>query len=380
MHSACGLAARPPFLAYKGRGDAGVTNFGRGAGVASGILGVLCVFAELCFLFPHHLVYHEARPFYVAHLEFFRGLLLVCIVATFILGFVGVLLGRSKHAAAGLVLGIASILLGGPRAEALTEQPSTLTVGLDYFVLSLFVLGLVFIPMERLWPLRDQPIFRRGWQTDVTHFFANHVGIQLTAFFSIIPVQLFFAWAVDNPLQRAIASQPLWLQFFGILFVVDLASYWAHRAFHQIPLLWRFHSVHHSVENMDWLAGSRLHLVDVVVTRLIGFLPVFLLGFSAGAVYAYLIFVSFHAVYIHANVRHRWPVIRGIFTTPEFHHWHHAADAEAVDKNFAVLLSFIDRMFGTAYMPGRWPSRYGLVSEKPPESYLGQLAFPFRRS
>lgn len=355
-------------------------TFGRGVGVSSGIIGVLCVFAELCFRFPHHLVTNDARAFYVANLDFFRGLLLACIVATFVLGCIGVLLARSKHGVAGLLLGTVAILLGGPNAEAITDQPVKFTVGLDYFVLSLLVLGLLFIPMERLWPLRDQPVFRKGWQTDLTHFFANHVGIQLLAFFSIIPVQVFFAWAIEGPIQRAVSSQPLWLQFIEILFVVDVASYWAHRAFHRVPILWRFHSIHHSIEQMDWLAGSRLHFIDVIATRLIGFLPIFLLGFSPGAVYGYLVFVSFHAVYIHANVRHRWPLIRNVITTPEFHHWHHAAEAEAVDKNFAVLLSCVDAMFGTAYRPDRWPSHYGVVDGKPPDEYLGQLTHPFRAS
>lgn len=353
-------------------------TYGVAAGVTSGILGALCVFGELCFRFPHHLVSNDARALYVAHLDFFRGMLLVSIVTTFILGCVGVLTARSKHAIAGLLLGTVAILLGGPNAEALTDRRVSVTAGLDYFVLSLLVTGLLFIPMERLWPLREQAVFRKGWQIDLTYFFANHVGIQLLAFFSIIPVQLFFAWAVDNPVQRAVSSQPLWLQFIEILFAVDLVSYWSHRAFHRVPLLWRFHSIHHSIEQMDWLAGSRLHFVDVIATRLIGFLPIFLLGFSPGAVYGYLIFVSFHAVYIHANVRHRWPFVRNVITTPEFHHWHHAAEPEAVDKNFAVLLSCIDRLFGTAYRPDRWPSRYGVLEGKPPDDYLTQLTHPFR--
>jgi sterol desaturase/sphingolipid hydroxylase (fatty acid hydroxylase superfamily) len=351
----------------------------QGAGVTSGIFGALSVLAELCFLFPHHLVYNDARAFYVAHLGVFRGLLLVTIMTAFILGCVSVLVARSKHGIAGILLGTIALLLGGPEAEALTVEPRAVSAGLDYFLLSLLVLALLFIPMERLWPLRQQRIFRAHWQTDLAHFFANHVGVQILAFFSMVPVQLFFAWAVGGPVQRTIIAQPLWLQFVEILFVVDLASYWAHRAFHRVPLLWRFHSIHHSVEHMDWLAGSRLHVVDVVVTRLIGFLPVFLLGFSPGAVYGYLVFVSFHAVYIHANVRHRWPGLRLFVTTPEFHHWHHAYEAEAIDKNFAVLLSCVDTLFGTAYRPDRWPERYGVVDDVPPPTYMGQLTFPFRR-
>jgi sterol desaturase/sphingolipid hydroxylase (fatty acid hydroxylase superfamily) len=345
------------------------------------VLGALCVLAELCFRFPHHLVYNDARAFYAAHIELFRDILLACIVATFVLGCIGALVVRSKHAVAGLVLGTVAILLGGPNAEAITSTPRTMSAGLDYFILSLLVLALLFIPMERLSPLRrGQRIFRKGWQTDLAHFFANHVGIQILALLSVVPVQLLFAWTVEGALQQRVAAQPLWLQFIEILFAVDLASYWMHRAFHRFPLLWRFHAIHHSTEEMDWLAGSRMHVIDVVVTRLIGFLPVFVLGFSPAAVYGYLIFLSFHAVYIHANVNHRWPVLRKLVTTPEFHHWHHAADVKAMDKNFAVLLPCIDAMFGTAYRPDEWPAAYGVVSGGPPPGYVGQLTFPFRRS
>jgi sterol desaturase/sphingolipid hydroxylase (fatty acid hydroxylase superfamily) len=345
------------------------------------VLGALCVIAELCFRFPHHLVYNEARAFYVAHIGAFRTLLLASIVVTFVLGCAGVLLARgSRHGVMGLVLGVVAILLGGPHAEAVTSEPRAISAGIDYFVLSLLVLALLFVPMERVWPLRTQAVFRRGWQTDLAHFFTNHAGVQLLAFVSIVPVQLFFAWVVDSPLQRAVASQPLWVQLAEVLLVVELASYWTHRAFHRVPLLWRFHSIHHSVEQMDWLAGSRLHVVDVVVTRLAGFLPVFVLGFSPAAVYGYLIFVSFHAVYIHANVNHRWPVMRAVFTTPEFHHWHHAAEPDAVDKNFAVLLSCVDSLFGTAHRPDRWPERYGLMEAAVPDGYWRQMTLPFRRT
>jgi sterol desaturase/sphingolipid hydroxylase (fatty acid hydroxylase superfamily) len=355
-------------------------DFGKRAGVVSGVLGALSVLGVLCFRFPHHLVYADARPFYVAHIGFFRGLLLWTLVVTIALAIASLLALRSKlHGALGLLLAATAFLLGGPSAEAVTDSPVAVAAALDYFILSLLLLGLIFVPMERMWPLRQQKIFRSGWQTDLTHFFANHVLIQVLAFISIIPVQLAFSAMVDGPIQRAIASQPFWLQFLEILLAVDLTSYWVHRAFHRLPLLWRFHAVHHSVEEMDWLAGSRLHLVDTVVTRLFGFLPIFLAGFSSAAVFAYVIFVSFHAVYIHANVSHEWPLLRRIITTPEFHHWHHAAEEEAVDKNFAVLLSFIDSIFGTAYRPGRWPSRYGVIGAPPPPTFIGQLIDPFRK-
>jgi len=130
---------------------------------------------------------------------------------------------------------------------------------------------------------------------------------------------------------------------------------------------------------MDWLAGSRMHIVDVLVTRSAAYLPVFVLGFAPAALYAYLAFVSVHAVFIHANLRWRFPGLRWVIATPEYHHWHHTSDEEGLDRNFAGFLPLWDLVFGTAHQPGYWPKKYGTVKFQPPEDYLGQLLYPFRR-
>lgn len=132
---------------------------------------------------------------------------------------------------------------------------------------------------------------------------------------------------------------------------------------------------------MDWLAGSRLHLVDIVITRALVLLPVVLLGFSMQAVYAYLVFVAAHAVFVHANVRFRFGWLENLLVTPRFHHWHHSAAAEAVNRNFAVHFPWLDRLFGTHYLPAgdRWPDDYGVAGDPVPIGYLAQLLYPVKR-
>jgi sterol desaturase/sphingolipid hydroxylase (fatty acid hydroxylase superfamily) len=356
-------------------------QLGKRAAVASGVLGVLAVLAELCFLLPELLVTRDALPFYKAHLGLFRGILQAAIIATFVLGAAGVLLLRSKlHGLLGIALGAVALALGGADAEPLDiAGHRRYAAGIDYLVLELLALGLLFVPLERLFALRRQRIFRAGWQTDLKHFFVSHAGVQLIAAASVVPAQALFAWAVRLDFQQAVAAQPLWLQFVQILLAVDFTTYWVHRAFHRVPWLWSFHAIHHSSRELDWLAGSRMHVLDVVVTRTAAFVPVFVLGFAPAAVYAYLVFVSFHAVYIHANVRWRWPVLRWVIATPEYHHWHHTSDEEGIDKNFAGSLPLWDLVFGTVHLPAHWPKRYGTVKFQPPEGYLGQLVYPFRR-
>ncbi|MGH9580020.1 MAG: sterol desaturase family protein, partial [Terriglobales bacterium] len=180
---------------------------------------------------------------------------------------------------------------------------------------------------------------------------------------------------------HAVASQPLLLQFAEILIVADLAEYWTHRTMHVVPFLWRFHAVHHSSRNMDWLAASRIHVLDSVAIRAVTFIPLFVLGFANQAIFAYLVFVSFHALFIHANVRFRFGPLDWVLATPRFHHWHHAVEAQAVDKNFATHLPALDVLFGTCFLPGdggRWPTGYGIAGHPVPENYLRQVAYPFR--
>ena len=117
-------------------------------------------------------------------------------------------------------------------------------------------------------PLRpEQAVFRAGWTTDIAYFFVNHVGIQLLTFLSLWPAMTLAQTLGMDEVSRLVRSQPIWLQVLELMLAADLVQYWVHRALHRVPALWRFHAIHHSIREMDWLAGSRLHLVDVVVTR-----------------------------------------------------------------------------------------------------------------
>ena len=131
---------------------------------------------------------------------------------------------------------------------------------------------------------------------------------------------------------------------------------------------------------MDWLAGSRLHLVDVVATRGLTYVPIFVLGFSEAALMVYVFIVALQATFIHANVRWTFRRWQRIVATPAFHHWHHSAEPESIDKNFAVHTPAWDLLFGTFYLPARWPSAYGLVhGRRVPPRWTSQLLYPLRR-
>ena len=195
---------------------------GKRAGLTAGVLGMLCVLGTLCFLLPDLLVTKDALPMYVENLGVFRALLGASIAATIVLGAVGVALSRpNRRALLGLALGAVALLMGGADAQPVDIGFSgAFALGLDYFVLELLVLALVFVPVEGLWPLRPQKVLREGWQTDLKHFFVSHAGVQLLSFAALVPAHWLFSWAVRLDFQRAVAAQPLWLQFVEIVVLV----------------------------------------------------------------------------------------------------------------------------------------------------------------
>jgi sterol desaturase/sphingolipid hydroxylase (fatty acid hydroxylase superfamily) len=238
------------------------------------------------------------------------------------------------------------------------------------------VLVAIFVPMEKVFALHPRPARRERWKTDTVHFLVNNMLIGVGLVVALVVGAIALQVLVDPSLQAAVAGPPALLQFVEAVLLADLAQYWAHWASHQVPFLWRFHKVHHSIEEMDWLAAARLHPLDSVFTRAATILPLYVLGFTRETFGVYVVLTVLHAIFIHANVRSRFGPLRWIAATPEFHHWHHADEPAATNKNFAGNLPVLDVIFGTWYLPDHMPSAYGM-GEAAPRSYVEQLAWPF---
>ena len=242
-------------------------------------------------------------------------------------------------------------------------------------VVGIAVLFLLFVPLEKLFALRPQKVFRRGFLTDLTHLLVNNVLITIGVLVALVVALVPFFWV--RRLDVAGALPPAVAVTLAVLTVM-VGQYWAHRMTHEVPFLWRFHAVHHSIENMDWLASARVHPIDQVFTHGAVVIPLYLLGFSGGAFGGVVVFFTLLALFQHANVRLRFPVLRWVINTPEWHHWHHALDREAINTNYGIPV--VDKIFGTAYMPrGRWPSGFGTREPVPPVGYGRQLAYPFTK-
>ncbi len=354
-----------------------------GRGLVSGAialtLAILGFLGVLAFHFPEYLTTPELRRQY--DVELMRKLLFGALVIAGGISLVNVLFNRARWlSAAAFALVTLSALLGGHKVEVDPNFPDgTPYIGLDWFVLDLLGSALIFIFIEKLFALRkDQPIFRPEWQTDLNHFIVNHMVIGFMLLATNLLVHHLFGWVPVGGVRGWIAGLPFWAALPLIILVADLVQYWTHRAYHEVPLLWRLHAVHHSAKHMDWMAGSRQHLLEILITRTLVLAPIFLLGFSKEVIDAYIIIVGFQAVFNHANVSVRLGPLRYLIVTPNFHHWHHSQDQEALDRNYAAHYAFLDHLFGTAVnSPRLWPERYGVLGDYVPKGFLRQLAFPF---
>lgn len=344
-------------------------------------LGLLSLLGVLCFHFPELLTSREFRATYTE--GFARDLLLVGLVGAFALGTLAVLRRRNRRVAmVGVGAAALTVMLGGATVEFDAIESTPFSLGLDWFVLSLFFSALVFVPIERMMAVRPMSPLRPEWRTDLAYFFVGHVAVQFLLI-AVTASTTFLAALVAFPtLQGWIAQLPLWAQFLLAVLVADLAQALLHRAYHNVPWLWRFHAVHHSSRSMDWLAGSRIHFVEILLTRTAVLLPLVALGFAQEAVNAYVILVGVQAVLAHANLRLDFGWLEYLLVTPRYHHWHHARHADYIDVNYAIHLPLVDMLMGTFRRPPRatWPQEYGVMKlETVPEGFWPQMWMPLRR-
>ncbi|HPU52601.1 MAG TPA: sterol desaturase family protein [Burkholderiaceae bacterium] len=360
--------------------QSGELRIGRGrvTGVIGFSLSVLCFLGVLAFHFPEYLTTPRLRQKY--SVDLLRQVMLGAMLLSGAIGLGNLVLGRTRWLnLASLLLLAVTLALGGHQVPVGDFPDHTPYVGLDWFILDLLGSTLIFVLIEKVFPLyREQPVFRAEWQTDFMHFIVNHFLVGLILLTVNFLIYRFFGWAVYPPLQQAIQALPFVLELLLILLVADLLQYATHRAYHEVPFLWRFHAVHHSTKTMDWIAGSRMHLLELVFTRVAVLGPLYVLGFSKEVMDAYIIVVGFQAVFNHSNVSLPWGPLKYLIVTPDFHHWHHSSDREAIDRNYAAHFAFIDHLLGTAVQSDRrFPAHYGVLGDYMPKGFVRQQMFPF---
>lgn len=352
-------------------------RFGEGkiSGYCSVALGTLSLLAVLAYLYPAWLTTIELRQAYdAAFLQHFLKYGMYFSLLFGVLSFV--LNGYKRLGAAGILLTLIAFALGGYTVPVGPVEPRRLSLGVDWLILAFLGSTIVFMALEKLFPkYRNQVILRSEWGLDLFYFCFNHLAISAILIYANYHAS-HFDWALSQAVQDTVRSVPLLLQVMIIILCADFVLYWEHRLYHEVQLLWPIHAVHHSIEHLDWLAGSRGHFVQVFSERAMVMVPLYLLGADKAALDIYVAFAALQAILIHCNLGLSFGPLKYIFVTPQFHHWHHSSEKPAIDTNYSAHTVLFDRLFGTYHMPNEhWPAVYGTTVPLP-RSYLGQMLYP----
>jgi sterol desaturase/sphingolipid hydroxylase (fatty acid hydroxylase superfamily) len=223
---------------------------------------------------------------------------------------------------------------------------------------------------------KNQAHLRKFWKLDVFYALVNSLITKAGIAIILVATVIAGETLIPQTFRNNVAAMPLWIQVPVAVVLSDIGFYIVHRTFHKVPWLWKFHAIHHSIEELDWLAAHRVHPFDQICTKGASLLPLLLLGISNTAFAIYATLYYWQSLLIHSNVRLTIGPLRWLIATPQFHHWHHANEKRAYDKNFSGQLSIIDYLMGTLILPqSNYPNAYG-TNEPVPTQYIGQLTFP----
>jgi sterol desaturase/sphingolipid hydroxylase (fatty acid hydroxylase superfamily) len=247
-----------------------------------------------------------------------------------------------------------------------------------YSLLFVIASALLIVFLERKFPYtKSQKFFRDGFVND----FIFYTLLQSYVLGILIS---FIIESIDNSVQvsrlKILSYWPVWLQFLFFLITHDFYIYWFHRLQHNSKWLWRIHEAHHSNKDVDWLAGSRSHPLEILINQTIEFAPIILLGAHPAIAIIKGSVDAVWGMYIHSNINVKSGWLQFIINGPEMHRWHHSDLVNsAYNKNFSTKLAVWDWLFNTHYFPASKPNKYGLSDLNFPSNYFKQIIFAFRK-
>jgi sterol desaturase/sphingolipid hydroxylase (fatty acid hydroxylase superfamily) len=239
--------------------------------------------------------------------------------------------------------------------------------------------AVALILLERRFPYEPrQRLFREGFFTDLLAYglLQSYVlGLLISGFILFLDRQTRWSHA------GLVSGWPIPAQLAFFFVTHDFYIYWFHRLQHVSSVLWRLHEAHHSVDDVDWLSGTRSHVLEICINQTIEFAPIVLLGAAPQVAILKATLDAVWGMYIHSNLNVQSGALQFVLNGPEMHRWHHARDLAAPGKNYGTKLAVWDYLFGTAYRPAGKPPRYGLDERNYPKrgafAYVMQHVFSF---
>ena len=221
-------------------------------------------------------------------------------------------------------------------------------------------LSLIVWGLEWCFPWRtEQHIVRKDFWLDVFYMFFNFFLFSLVLYnaLSMVVVEAFkdflLLFGIRNLVVIKVGELPAWGQMLLLFVLRDFIQWNIHRLLHHSTLLWRFHKVHHSIEEMGFAGHLRYHFMENVIYRTLEYVPLAMVGFGISDFFMVHIFTLLVGHLNHANIYLPLGKLRYVFNSPQMHIWHHAKHLPEGSKgvNFGLTLSIWDYLFGTAYQP-----------------------------
>ena len=270
--------------------------------------------------------------------------------------------------------------------QALTGLIDSLVYTFGFTLPYLAGAAVVFAVLSRLSPCNaGRPWWRkRGLVTDLAYWvfipvLARYGRIGFTVLFTVAFLGINGADAIANFYAHGhgpLAALPLWLQIAFYLLVSDFLLYWIHRAFHG-GALWRFHAVHHSSEDLEWVSAARFHPINIIFGTTLVDVLMLVAGIKPDVFFFLIPFTTLMSVFVHANLDWTLGPFKYVLVSPVFHRWHHTLPDESGNRNFASTFAFFDLLFGTFYLPeGKLPERYGIADKDMPDGLGMQMLYP----
>lgn len=261
----------------------------------------------------------------------------------------------------------------------LTIPQFLLNLGHDNYLLVLGIIipswTVLMIVLERIFPYtKGIKLFRRGFWMDLVWYTIIQSKVMEIIIFTYIILGLKSYLGLQNfgPLSHL----NFWLLLFIFFVTHDFYIYWFHRLQHNNKYLWRTHEAHHSGRDVDWLAGSRSHFLEILINQTIEFAPIFFLLDTQTALYIFPAKAFLDAIWgmwIHANINVKSGKLQYIINGPEMHQWHHANHHEVFYKNYGTKLAIWDWIFGTGFLPNLKPLNFNFSK---PQMYGLPYAYP----
>jgi len=264
-------------------------------------------------------------------------------------------------------------------SEFVMQHESTIRLGFFFGVLAMMALW------EMLAPRRALTVSKAvRWVNNLGLVFLNSVMLRLLFPAAAVGVAAFAAengWGLLNYYEIAFP-----LAVVLAVAAMDLIIYLQHVLFHALPTLWRLHRVHHADLDFDVTTGARFHTIEIVLSMLIKFATIVVLGAPVVAVVIFEVILNALAMFNHGNVRLPQGldrVLRLLVVTPDMHRVHHSVEDNEANSNFGFNLSIWDRVFGTYIAQprcGHEGMAIGIHKYREPKqvSWLpGMLALPF---